>query len=143
MARVKIAIPDRFSFCTSMEVRVTDLNYGAHLGNDALLGMLHEARLRFFKWLGFDSELDGFDGNGIIMADAALTYKSEAFLGDQLKVEVACDDVSRVGFDVVYRVTHKDNGKEVAIGKTGIIYFDYTFRKVLPLSEELKEQLSG
>ena len=47
MARVKLEIPELLPFATELEVRVGDVNYGGHLGNDALLGLLHEARIRF------------------------------------------------------------------------------------------------
>ena len=40
MARIKIDLPDSFSFSTSFAVRITDLNYGAHVGNDKVLSFL-------------------------------------------------------------------------------------------------------
>ena len=57
MPRIRLELPDRFHFRTSLTVRVTDLNYGRHLGNDAVLGLLHEARVRFLRSLGY-AELD-------------------------------------------------------------------------------------
>ena len=33
MGRVKLELPETFSFSTELTVRVTDLNYGGHLGN--------------------------------------------------------------------------------------------------------------
>jgi hypothetical protein len=45
MPRLKLELPAGFPFRTTLTVRVTDLNYGNHLGNDALLGLLHEARV--------------------------------------------------------------------------------------------------
>ena len=49
MPRVKVALPATFPFRTEIPVRITDLNYGGHLGNDALLGLLHEARVHFLR----------------------------------------------------------------------------------------------
>ena len=40
MARMTLALPARFPFTTEIEVRITDLNYGRHLGNDALLSLV-------------------------------------------------------------------------------------------------------
>lgn len=45
MARVRLSFPDdAFSFTTEMPVRITDVNGANHLGNDALISMLSEAR---------------------------------------------------------------------------------------------------
>jgi len=75
MARIKIELPGKFIFKTEITIRVSDLNYGGHLGNDSVLSICHEARLRFLKHLGY-SELD-VEGSGIIMSDAAIQYKGE------------------------------------------------------------------
>jgi len=131
MARVKIALPDRFAFETEIDVRISDTNYGGHLGNDALLALIHEARVRFFASMGF-SELN-VDGRGIIMADSSIQYRSEAFQGETLRFQVAASDFNKHGCDIVYRVTEKRSGREVAFAKTGIVFYDYNERKVQPL----------
>ena len=40
-----------------LPVRITDINYGQHLGNDRLFALLHEARIQFLSQWGF-SEID-------------------------------------------------------------------------------------
>jgi hypothetical protein len=45
-----------------------DINYGGHLGNDAVLSLVHEARVRFLKQQGYTE--NNIEGAGIIMADA-------------------------------------------------------------------------
>ncbi len=64
------------------------------------------------------------------MADSVIVYKSEAFPGETLAIEVGVTDFSRHGCDFVYRVTEKTSGREVARAKTGIVFFDYPQRKV-------------
>ncbi len=139
MARVTIQLPETFLFSTKISVRVTDINYANHLGNDAILGMMHEARVQFLKSFSY-TELD-LGGVGIIMTDCAIQYKGEAFLGDQLEIKVAVSDPSRLGFDLVYQFTNIENKKLIAIGKTGIVCFDYKLRKVSPLPDSVKEKL--
>ena len=59
MARVKIDLPQAFQFQTEIQVRISDINYGGHLGNDALLALLQEARvqmLKQYKWSEVDIE---------------------------------------------------------------------------------------
>ena len=136
MARVKVALPDTFSFATEIPVRITDLNYGGHLGNDALLGLLHEARVHFLRSIGVPNDFDPSTKLGLIMVDVAVEYKSEAFHGDVLRVQIAAADPSKYGFDVVYHV-HNQAGKEVARAKTGMLCFDYNTHKLRLLPAEL------
>ena len=131
MPRVQIELPSEFPFETEIAVRISDTNYGGHLGNDALLALIHEARVRFFSAMGF-SELD-VGGRGIIMADSSIQYRSEAFQGERLKFEVAATDFNKYGCDIVYRVTETHEGRLVAYAKTGIVFFDYQARSVQPM----------
>ena len=127
MARVKLELPDRFTFYTELTVRITDLNYGGHLGNADTLVLIHEARVQFLNSLGY-SEID-VEGYGTIMLDAVIQFKSQAFAGDVLVVEVAAGDFSRIGCDIFYRLTNKETGVVVAVAKTGVSVFDYKNQK--------------
>lgn len=138
MPRIKVAIPDHVSFETAIPVRITDLNYGAHLGNDALLSILHEARLQLLKHFGY-TELD-LGGASLIMADVAIEYKGEGFYGDVLTLRLAFDDVHKYGFDITYHVLNQ-NGKEVARAKTGMLCFNYQQRKLMALPNEVKARI--
>jgi acyl-CoA thioester hydrolase len=140
MARVKIALPATFRFATTLPVRITDLNYGGHLGNDALLSLLHEVRVQFLASLS-EQEVDPATQLGFIMADVAIEYKAEAFYGDVLHVEVGTNDLSKYGFDMVYQVKNQA-GKEVARAKIGMLTFDYNTRKLRPLPAELVAKIS-
>ena len=127
MPRIKIDLPERFSFSTEIPIYINHINYGNHLDNSALISLVSEARVRFFKALGY-TELD-VEGCGIVVADVAAQYKSEAFHGEVLVFEVAADDFNKYGCDLVWRSSDKARGREVARGKTGVMFFDYTARK--------------
>jgi acyl-CoA thioesterase FadM len=128
MARIQLSLPDPVLFETLLDVRIGDINYGNHMGNDAILRYAHEARLRFLQHMGY-SELS-IEGLGIIMADAAISYKAEVFHGMTLRLKLGISDVSRHGFDLVYQAVDDKTGKEVARLKTGIVFFDYSNRKI-------------
>ena len=141
MARMKLDMPERFGFSTELSVRAADVNYGGHLGNDSMLSLLNEARLRFLKSHGF-TEMDA-GGAGIIMSDAAIVYKAEAFHGDTLVIEVAVAEAGRSGCDLYYRVTDKKTGREVAHAKTGIVFFDYAARRIARTPEKFSVLFVG
>ena len=89
MERVEFSLPAKKLFSTRIPLRITDMNYSGHMGNDALLSIVHEARMQFFRHYGF-SEMN-LGGPGIIMADAAIKYVSEAFAHEVLQVEISAD----------------------------------------------------
>jgi acyl-CoA thioesterase FadM len=127
MPRLKLELPAAFDVSTELRVRVTDLNYGGHLGNDALLGLIHEARVRYLARNGW-SEMD-VGGCGLIMASAEIVFKAEAFLGDLLKVAMAARDFRPTGFDLYYLLSNKADDRELARARTAMVFFDYAARK--------------
>ncbi len=141
MARIQITLPGRFEFTTTVNVRIADINYGGHLGNDAVLSLVQEARLRWLKQHGF-TELN-IDGYGLILTDAAVVYKSESFHGDILVIEAAVADFNKYGCDFVFRLTHRDTGREVARAKTGIVFFDYSVRKMVGVPPGFSARFGG
>lgn len=139
MARIRIELPERFTFSTDIPLLVSHINYGNHLDNAQLLGIVSEARVRFLKSMGY-SELD-IEGLGIIVADAALQYRSEAFHGETMRVEMAPADFNRYGFDLVFCMTEKASGREVARGKIGIVFIGKASRKVAPIPDSIRQLL--
>ena len=127
MPRIKIELPETFIFSTEIPIYIGHINYGHHLDNAQLISLVSEARVRFFKSLGY-SELD-IEGVGIVVADVAAQYRSEAFHGETLVVDMAANDFNKYGCDLVWRLNDKASGREVARGKHGIMFFDYAARK--------------
>ena len=50
--KFKIPSIQKIAFTTTLDVRISDINYGNHLGHDSLISLLHEARMRFLKQTG-------------------------------------------------------------------------------------------
>lgn len=128
MARVNLELPEAFSFTTELDVRVTEINYGNHVGNDRMVSLLHEARLRFLRNLGYGEFNIG--GMGIMVTDIVVAFKSESFVGDVLKFEVGVTDFNKYGCDFIYRVSNSEDERLVTEAKTGIVFFDYDERKI-------------
>jgi len=136
MPRIRLKpVPD-YPFRIDQRVRVTDLNYGGHLGNDRLLSLVHEARVAFLAEHGL-SELE-CGGVSLTMGDAALVYQGEAYAGDVLRFEVAAGEASRSGFRIFCRITRLSDGSSIALAETGMVCFDYRARKICLLPEALR-----
>lgn len=120
MPRISIEIPDKVHYETKIKVRITDLNYGDHLGHDRLISLIHEARMEFFVNLGY-TEMN-IEGIGILIADLAAIYKEEVFYGEELKFEICVGEFSKYGCDIFYRITSMATMKTAALAKTGIVF---------------------
>lgn len=139
MARIKLDMPDNYLFTAEIPLRISDINYGGHLGNDAVLSLIHESRVQFLRRYGYtEMNVEGF---GIIMTDTAIVYKAEGFYGDRIKVDVTIADFNKYGCDLYYLMSNKETAADVAHVKTGIVFFDYEQRKVVPLPEAFRENI--
>lgn len=143
MNRVKIELPELMPFVTRIAIRITDINYGNHAGNQVFLELLHEARVRYLQQFGY-GELN-LEGIGVIMADAAIEFKAEILYGDEVEVAIAAANISRVGFDLLYLVTALRQEAAVLAGKakTAMICYDYNLKKVVALPNKVKLTLLG
>ena len=142
MARIKLLIPEYKLATINVPVRITDINYGNHLGNDALVSIIHEARVHWLNQLGY-SELD-IEGTSLIMSDLAVEYLKESFYGDLLEVSISPGDVTRAGFELFYNIntTREGNSITIARAKTGMVCYDYAAKKVSVVPEKLREILT-
>lgn len=143
MARIKLQIPENKLASISIPVRITDVNYGNHVGNDSLVAMLHEARVQWLNSLQF-TELDA-GGTGLIMSDLAVEYLNESFYGDLLCISLFAGEITSAGFEIYYLVetNRNEQTKIIARAKTGMVCFNYSARKVAALPQMLKDSLQG
>ncbi len=141
MPRLKIDVPERFGFSTDLQVYYAFINESGHLDNAQLLALVSEARQRFFNALGYQQT--NVENVGVIVSDAAVQYLSEAFHGETLTFEMAANDFNKYGCDLVWRARERSKGREVARGKTGIVFFDYTARKVAAVPPAFREKAAA
>lgn len=141
MNRIKIDMPATYGFSTRIAVRITDLNYGGHVGNDSFLSLIHEARQQFLLAHGY-TELS-IGGIGLIMADVAIEYKKELSYGDLVLISVAADGFDKLGFDIFYKLEVITADGKVLAGncKTGMMGFDYGSKKKAGIPVEVADEL--
>jgi len=138
MARITIDMPQTYTFDTELDVRISDINYGNHLGHDAFISLLHEARVRFFNALGY-TEVN-VEGVALVVSDLVVVYKAQSFYGDRILIEMAAGEFNRYGCDLFYRVTRPGTGKLVLTAKTGIVFVDPATAKVSRLPQAFADK---
>ena len=140
MPRVEIAVPEQLPFRCELDVLIGHVNSAGHLGNDALIGLCNEARFRFLAHCGFARERVG--GAGLINADLAAIYRSEAHYGERLVFEVGVGELLKYGADFVYRISSAADGRLIAIVKTAMLLFDYNRKCLVPATTDFHACLS-
>ena len=143
MARIKLEIPGQIIASFNIPIRIADINYGNHVGNDAFVSIIHEARMQWLNQYGY-TELK-IEGIGLIMSDLSIEFKNESFYGDTVDVKIAAGEISRVGFELYYQLFAIRNNETILLAnaKTGMVCYDYDAKKVAAIPEKLKTILAG
>jgi len=137
MARIFIDLPEQFSFSTEIPLYYMHINMGGHLDNSMLLSIISEAKIRFYRAIGWR---DSAEGLGTVVGDVAVQYISEAFYGEVMVVDMTAREFNKHGFDVVFRVSDKASGREVGRGKTGVVFYDRQANKVALVPESFRSK---
>ncbi len=140
MGRVKIKFPaENPLYTATIPVRIGDINYGNHVGNDAILSIIHEARLQMLGINGYN-EMNAA-GTSLIMADVMIAYRGESFYGDVLSVKLYIQEITDYSFDILYHISTSRNHEkvDVAHAKTGMVSFDYETKKIVAMTNDFAE----
>ena len=141
MPRIKVELPELFTFATEIPVRAQHINGAGHVDNAQLVVLISGAREAYFIGLGYNQ--NNVEGLGTVITDAAFQYISEAFEGETLVFRLTANDFNKYGGDIVCRVSDRETGREVARAKLGFVFFDYTGRKVAPVPPRFLERVSA
>ena len=130
-----------FKFSTELNVRINEINYGGHLGNDSFLSLFQEGRLRYLKQ--FDcSELTIGEDTSLIMSQAHINFKAQVFWGERLKILVRITKMDKIRFIFEYQIESVENEKKVIVtGYTDMMGFDYKNKKVKKLPEKFVSKI--
>jgi len=129
-----------YQFHYTLTLQPRDINYGGHMGYDALVSLVGVARVHMFRSLGFTELNLGDDQTGMLMSDLSVSYKAEAFMFDELQIDTHIGEFSRRGFRIFHRV--KKGETIVALVETGMVTFNHKARKIAPVPETFLNALA-
>ncbi len=131
MSRIKLTIQREYEFRHTITLQPRDINYGGHMGNDALVSLLGTARVAMLHSMGFTELHLGGHKTGVIMSDLSVNFKAEAFMLEELHIDTHVGEFTRTGFRLFHRVTRGET--LVALAETGMVTFDYVSRRPSPV----------
>lgn len=116
-------------FETILKVRISDLNYGNHLGNSQMIDLIHEARMQWMSSLKM-SEICFFE-QSLILKEINVIFKNQAFYEDSIKFKVLLGNSRGVSFDLHYELYHQEKKYKIATAMTQMVFYDYQNQKIL------------
>lgn len=133
MPRTKLTEQPHYEFCYPITLQPRDINYGGHMGVDALISIIGTARAYIFKTVGLSEIKLGDDRTGIIMTDFVVNLKAEGFMFDNLEVHSHIGELTKNGFRFFHKVIRGDS--IVALAEMGFLTFDYDARKAISVPD--------
>ena len=141
MERVKLEFPEQaIVHRHGLMVRVTDMNYGHHLGHDAVISLLHEARAAALAHLGLhEGDMGGYPS---VAADLAVQYQAESRWPDALTVETAIPEPARKAITVYHRMRRDSDQRIVATARLNLMVVDPQAGRAVAVPEAVRDALA-
>lgn len=98
--------------------RMSDINYGGHVGHTELINLLHEIRARFLH--RYSLKETNIDGHLLVMRHLAFTYKNQIFWDNTLEIKMQMK-VDGVKIIFNYTVFNTTLSNESVTGETTMV----------------------
>lgn len=121
-------------------MRFGDLDALGHVNNAKYLTYFEEARIAYWRNL-FALDEEQMESLGIILANANVTFRSPAKLGELLRVSVRVADFGTKSFRMDYRIEDASTQRLIADGSTVVVMFDYRTGTSIPVPDEVKKTI--
>lgn len=135
MQSYKVPSVTKAVFNTILEVRISEINYGNHLGHDSLVSLFHEARMRFLRKFGYENELN-IDGVGMLITNLIVNYVNESFYSDKLIIKIEVGEMTRTSLQLIYQAIVEESNKEIARALTTMTFYNYQKAKVAKIPQQ-------
>jgi acyl-CoA thioester hydrolase len=126
-----------FPYRITIEVPFRDLDAMGHVNNAVYFSYMETVRIKFLIDLLAVMSVHDLP---VIMAEATCTFKSPAFLGEQLTVGGGVSRFGSKSFDMTYRIDAGD-GRLIALGKSVQVMYDYATAKTLMVPDDFKAKV--
>lgn len=129
------------TFTHTLSPRFRDLDPYNHVNNAVYLTYFEEARIAFVTQLGLRGLFTRQQST--VIARAEIDYRAPAFLGDVLDIRVTVGEVRNSSYELLYRITRRQDGTLIATGKTVQVCFNFELNAPTRLPESWRAVLRG
>jgi acyl-CoA thioester hydrolase len=122
----------------SIPIRYADIDAQRHLNNVAYFAFMEHARVAYLRDTGLWGGED-FEAIGMIVAEAACSYKAPGHLGETVTVWTRVSYLGHKSFHFDYRL-ETERG-EIATGSTIQVCYDYVQGRSIPVPDHWREAI--
>jgi acyl-CoA thioester hydrolase len=119
-----------------IQLRYSDYDERGHVNNAVYLTYLELGRMEAWRALGEGHE------PSFVVAEARVSYRSPAMLGDPLAVDVEVGEIRNKAWTWKYRVVDPRDDRLVAEGETTQVMYDFGSRSSVAIPDVLRAALS-
>jgi acyl-CoA thioester hydrolase len=119
----------------ALQPRYSDYDSRGHVNNAVYLTYFEIGRV--YAWL----QAVGHADPNFIIAEARISYRSPAMLGEPLVIEVATSEIRNKAWVWSYRILDERDDRLIADGATTQVMYDYRERKSVPIPDDLRAAL--
>jgi acyl-CoA thioester hydrolase len=119
-----------------LQTRFNDYDSKGHVNNAVYLTYFELGRVHAWQAAG-----GGVDGD-FILAEAKISYRSPARMGDPLELEVITGEIRTKAWVWRYRILDARDERLVAEGETVQVMYDYDAGRTVPIPAPMREGLA-
>jgi acyl-CoA thioester hydrolase len=127
-----------FNHELEITVRFADTDAMRHINNAKYLTYCETARIRYWTDVTGEGFALGTEGaESLILAEARITYRAQAFYGEMVTVQTRANRIGRSSFTLEHRLLAAQPGAEprlVAVSASVLVRYDYSSERPVALS---------
>jgi acyl-CoA thioester hydrolase len=138
-----------FAHRYAVEVRLSDTDAMGHVNNARYLTYVEIARVAYYEQvIGRPLPL-GYHGaeEGMILAEATMTFRSQAYFGETLTVESRVERIGHTSFVMSHRITAPESrfgpARLVATSVGTLVSYDYGEDKPIAVPDDWREAIAA
>jgi acyl-CoA thioester hydrolase len=142
-------LPGDFAHRHKIIVRLADTDAMGHVNNAFYLTYAEIARVAYYEEVtGRELPLGVHGaGEGMILAELTMTYRSQAYFGEVLTVETRVDRIGNTSFTMVHRLTapasRLGEARLVAVASGVLVSYDYSSEKPIPVPDDWRTAIAA
>ena len=142
-------LPGDFAHRHQVAVRLADTDAMGHVNNAFYLTYAEIARVAYVEIVtGRELPLGVHGaGEGMILAELTMTYRSQAYFGEILTVETRVDRIGRTSFTMVHRLSAPTSrlaeARLVATSSSVLVSYDYSTDQPIPVPDDWRAAIAA
>lgn len=133
---------ETFNYYVSIPVRYADLDAQQHVNNATYLSYFEIGRLGYYAHLKL-YDVRRFDGLGMIVVNAQVSYFKSIQLGDNIRLGVKVSRMGSKSLDFDFSIEDEETHEQLASGKTVMVAYDNQQHATIPIPDDWRAKISA